>query len=84
MASGAVRGIVEARLVTGDLAVDLVLRVERLYLVVQEQPPTGFGSARCARDHNYRRFLGVGGGHSVDHVERARAVGDGGHTRRRT
>ena len=69
--------VVEPGLVAGDLLVDARLAGEGLRLVVQEEAALRLGRTRPARDHDQRRLLGVGPGDRVDHVERARPVGDG-------
>ncbi len=71
--------VVEAHLVAGDLAIDPVLRVERLGLVVQQQPGPRFALAGRPRDDHHRRAFRIGARDRVDHVERARAVGHRGN-----
>ena len=76
------RGVVESRLVAGNLAVNLQLRVEAFRLVMQQQSARRFAAPRSARDHHQRRFFGVRAGNRVDHIERTRAIGDGCHAGR--
>jgi hypothetical protein len=49
------------------------------HLVVQQQARMRLHLARAAGQHHQRHALGIGAGHGVDGVERARAVGDGHH-----
>ena len=71
--------VVEARLVARHLAEHLELGVERLGLVVQQQPRAALVGAGRARDHDHRRLLREGRGDRVHEVEGPGAVGDGGH-----
>ncbi|OIQ74719.1 hypothetical protein GALL_436210 [mine drainage metagenome] len=71
--------IVEPRLVCGQLGHHPPLRIERLHLVVQQQPAGGLVRGRRARQHDQRHAFGVGAGQRVDQVEGAGAVSHRGH-----
>jgi hypothetical protein len=68
--------VVDNRSPFGDFLVDLVLRLERLHLVMHEQAGPALELPRAPRDDYHRRFLGIRAGNRVNHVQTARAVGD--------
>lgn len=75
---GRASGIVEHRLVAGDLAKHRELGVDAARLVMQQEAARALARARRAGDHHHGRALRVGAGDCIDQVERAGPIGDHG------